>query len=40
MKGEYYYEYEQDGYYCYPNSFVLKNKLKIRDAEEFKVCRT
>lgn len=36
MKGEYYYEYEQDNYYCYPNSFVLKNKLNIQNAEELK----
>lgn len=36
MKGEYYYEYEQDSYYCYPNSFVLKNKLNIRNADELK----
>jgi cell filamentation protein len=36
MKGEYYYEYEQDSYYCYPNSFVLKNKLNIRDMEVLK----
>lgn len=25
------YEYERDGYYCYPDSLVLKNKLNIRD---------
>ncbi len=30
----YHYEYEWDKYYCYPNSFVLKNKLNIIDAEE------
>lgn len=36
MKGEYYYEYEQDNYYCYPNSFVLKNKLNIQNADELK----
>lgn len=28
------YEYEWDSKYCYPNSFVLKNKLNIRDAAE------
>lgn len=32
MQDVYYYEYEQDSYYCYPNSFVLKNKLNIMDA--------
>jgi len=26
------YEYEWDGEYCYPNSYVLKNKLDIKDA--------
>ncbi len=36
MKSEYYYEYEQDNYYCYPNSSVLKNNLNIRDADELK----
>ena len=30
---QYYYEYEQDSIYCYPDSFVLKNKLNIRDPE-------
>lgn len=27
----YYYEFEQDSIYCYPDSFVLKNKLNITD---------
>lgn len=27
----YYYEYEQDSIYCYPDSFILKNKLNIRE---------
>ncbi len=36
MKGDYCYEYEQDNYYCYPNSFVLKNKLNIQNADELK----
>lgn len=31
---EYDYEYEWDSKYCYPNSFVLKNKLNIHDAKE------
>ena len=26
------YEYEWDKKYCYPNSFVLKNKLELHDA--------
>jgi cell filamentation protein len=36
MGDEYYHEYEQDIYYCYPNSFVLKNKLNILNADELK----
>jgi cell filamentation protein len=28
------YEYEWDAKYCYPGSFVLKNKFDIRDAEK------
>lgn len=27
----YYYEYEHDNKYCYPNSYTLRNKLNIRD---------
>ena len=34
MSGEYYYEYEWDIKYCYPNSYVLKNKLNIKDQAE------
>jgi len=30
------YEYEWDSRYCYPNSFVLKNKLGILDADGLK----
>lgn len=30
----YEYKYEWDSKYCYPNSFVLKNKLGIHDAKE------
>ena len=30
---KYDYEYERDDRYCYPNSFVLKNKLGIQDAD-------
>lgn len=29
--GQYYYEYGQDSIYCYPDSFILKNKLNIKD---------
>jgi len=29
---DYYYEYEHDSRYCYPDSFVLINKLNITDA--------
>jgi len=32
----YFYEYDQDNYYCYPDSNTLKNKLNILDAEELK----
>lgn len=28
-----YYEYEWDSYYCYPNCFILKNKLNIKDED-------
>ena len=31
---KYYYEYEWDSKYCYPNSFVLKNKLNIKNQTE------
>jgi len=34
---EYEYEYEWDNYYCYPNSFVLKNKLGITEAKALKI---
>jgi cell filamentation protein len=30
----YNYEYEWDSKYCYPNSYVLKNKLGIQNAED------
>lgn len=36
MMNEYYYEYEQDSFYCYPHTYVLKNKLGITDEEELK----
>jgi cell filamentation protein len=36
MRNEYYYEYEHDIYYCYLGSFVLKNKLNIRNEDELK----
>ena len=31
---DYYYEYEWDSSYCYPKSFVLKNKLGLTDGAE------
>lgn len=30
---KYYYEFEQDSIYCYPDSFILKNKLNIREQD-------
>lgn len=36
MRNEYYYEYEQDSFYCYDGSFVLKNKLNILNEDELK----
>lgn len=34
MNSKYYYEYEWDKNYCYPESYVLRNKLNITDQEE------
>lgn len=34
MNNKYYYEYEWDSKYCYPNSHVLKNKLNITEQSE------
>lgn len=31
---QFYYEFEQDSIYCYPDSFILKNNLNIHDAEK------
>jgi len=31
------YEYEWDEFYCYPESYVLKNKLNITDGEALKI---
>ena len=36
MNSDYNYEYEYDSFYCYPNSFVLKNRLNITDEKELK----
>lgn len=33
MVGNDYYEYEWDSNYCYPNCFILKNKLNIKDRD-------
>lgn len=32
-----FYEYERDSIYCYPNSYVLKNKLNIKTQAELSV---
>ncbi len=37
MNKNYKYDYEWDSRYCYPNSFVLKNKLGLRDAEQLHI---
>jgi cell filamentation protein len=34
MKDEYQYAYEWDSKYCYPNSFILINKLGIQDKDK------
>jgi cell filamentation protein len=34
---DYEYQYEWDSRYCYPNSFVLKNKLDICDADALSI---
>ena len=34
MRNQYGYDYEWDKEYCYPNSYVLKNKLNIMDSKE------
>lgn len=34
MNSKYYYEYEWDKDYCYPKSYVLRNKLNITNQEE------
>ncbi len=34
MSDQYFYDYEWDEEYCYPNSNVLKNKLNITDSEQ------
>lgn len=36
MDDMYFYEYDRDNYYCYPDSYTLKNKLNITDAEELR----
>ncbi len=33
MPDQYFYDYKWDEEYCYPNSYVLKNKLNIIDSE-------
>lgn len=34
MNDRYYYEFEWDSVYCYPNSHVLRNKLNITDQQK------
>ena len=34
---DYSYDYEWDELYCYPHSFVLKNKLGIKDSKALSV---
>ncbi|WP_455543921.1 Fic/DOC family protein [Intestinibacter sp.] len=36
MQDQYYYEYELDSHYCYPGTYILKNKLNITDIDELK----
>lgn len=36
MPDKYYYEYETDSDYCYPGTYVLKNKLNITDESELR----
>lgn len=36
MSDKYYYEYETDSDYCYPGTYVLKNKLNITDESELR----
>ena len=36
MPDKYYYDYEWDEKYCYPNSYVLKNKLNNISTGKFK----
>lgn len=36
MPDKYYYEYETDSDYCYPGTYVLKNKLNITDENELR----
>jgi len=37
MNKNYKYDYEWDSRYCYPNSFVLKNKLGLRNAKQLRI---
>lgn len=36
MLDQYHYDYEKDSYYCYPGTYILKNKLNIIDENELK----
>jgi cell filamentation protein len=37
MPDIYYYEFEYDKQYCYPNSSVLRNKLNLSDENELMI---
>lgn len=37
MGKNYDYSYEWDIKYCYPNSFILRNKFNITNSEEFNI---
>ena len=34
MSDKYHYDYEWDSEYCYPDSYVLKNRLQITDGAQ------
>ena len=36
MLDQYHYDYETDSYYCYPGTYILKNKLNITNENELK----
>jgi cell filamentation protein len=36
MDNNYNYDYERDTFYCYPDSYTLRNKLNITDADDLR----